>query len=185
VADAVRAARNGRLVVLPAEHGYVVATDAFRSGGVAALRAAKNLSAESTLGVLVGHAAGVHGIAALPAPGQDLIDAFWPGPLTLIVRAQPSLAWPVAGRVAVRMPLHPLLLDVLRDVGPMVSSAVDGPDAVPGAAVVLDVGPRPAGPPSAGVDLTAALPCVVRLGGVDPGQLAAVVPLLAGPVSQA
>lgn len=179
VADAVRAAKNGRLVVLPAEHGMVVATDAFSSNGVAALRAAKGLTPQSVVGVLVGHAAGVHGIAVLPPPGQDLVDAFWPGPLTLILRAQPSLSWPVAGRIAVRMPLHPLLLDVLRGVGPMVASAVAEPAAVPGAAVVLDAGPRPPGPPSAVIDLTAALPVVVRLGALAPERLAEVVPMLA------
>lgn len=104
VGDAVRAARNGRLVVLPAEHGYVLATDAFSASGVAALRAAKDLPAGATLGVLVGHAAGVHGVAVVPPIGQDLIDACWPGPLTLVLRAQASLSWSVAGRIAVRMP---------------------------------------------------------------------------------
>src|ERR1700750_2840578 len=59
--------------------------------------------------------------------GQDLIDEFWPGPLTLVFRSSPTLMWDLGdtrGTVAVRMPLHPVALDLLRRTGPMaVSSA--------------------------------------------------------------
>jgi hypothetical protein len=58
---------------------------------------------------------------------RRLVEAFWPGPLTLIVRAAPSLAWDLGqtrGTVAVRMPLHPVALEVLTETGPLaVSSA--------------------------------------------------------------
>ena len=64
---------------------------------------------------------------SLGAFGQDLIDEFWPGPLTLVFRASPTLMWDLGdtlGTVAVRMPLHPIALDLLSRTGPMaVSSA--------------------------------------------------------------
>ena len=58
---------------------------------------------------------------------RDLVEAFWPGALTIIVEHASSLQWDLGetdGKVAVRMPLHPLALEVLRETGPMaVSSA--------------------------------------------------------------
>lgn len=64
-------------------------------------------------------------------------------------------------------------------MGPVVSSAVPDAAAVPLAAVVLDAGPRPPGPPSAVIDLTTALPTLVRAGGIDRDRLAEVAPALA------
>ena len=62
-----------------------------------------------------------------PAPARDLIEAFWPGGLTVVASVQPSLQWDLGetgGTVAVRMPLHPVALELLRATGPMaVSSA--------------------------------------------------------------
>ena len=63
----------------------------------------------------------------LGAFGQDLIDEFWPGALTLVFRASPTLLWDLGdtkGTVALRMPLHSVALDVLKQTGPLaVSSA--------------------------------------------------------------
>src|ERR1700690_1699408 len=59
--------------------------------------------------------------------GQDLIDEFWPGALTLVFRASPTLLWDLGdskGTVALRMPLHSVALEVLKQTGPLaVSSA--------------------------------------------------------------
>ena len=173
VLAASRAAKNGRLVVLPAETGYVVATDAFAPGGVAALQRAKGLAPTTTLGVLVGHAAAVHGIAArVPTAALDLIAACWPGNLSLVVRTQPSLQWTVpTDRCVVRMPLHPLLLEVVGSVGPMVFSGIASPADWDSAAVILDCGTRPAGPGSTVVDVTTSPPTLIREGAVPAGRL--------------
>ena len=78
--------------------------------------------------VLVPSPRTVDGLAfGLSRTARDLIEAFWPGPLTVVVREQPTLAWDLgdaAGTVALRMPLHPVALELLRETGPMgVSSA--------------------------------------------------------------
>lgn len=177
VVAAVRGARNGRLVVLPAETGYVVASDAFSAAGVAALQRLKGLSAATSLGVLVGHASGVHGIAArVPAAAQDLMAACWPGLLSLVLPMQRSLRWSVpTDRCVVRMPLHPLLLEVVKAVGPTVYSACSTAERE-AAALVLDSGPRPGGPGTTVVDATVEPLLLVREGAVPTDRLQAVVP---------
>src|SRR5699024_12844370 len=78
--------------------------------------------------VLVGAPAVLLALATdVPDYVEDLTDAFWPGPLTLILRAQPSLTWDLGetrGTVALRMPDHEIALELLRRTGPLaVSSA--------------------------------------------------------------
>ena len=78
--------------------------------------------------MLVGTARAAAALADDLGPfGQDLIDEFWPGALTLIFRASPTLLWDLGetnGTVALRMPLHPVALDLLKQTGPLaVSSA--------------------------------------------------------------
>ncbi len=176
IAAAVRGARNGRLVVVPAEVGYVVISDAFSASGVAALQRLKGLNATTSLGVLVGHAAGVHGIAGrVPAAAQDLMDACWPGQLSLVLPLQRSLRWTVpTDRCVVRMPLHPLLLEVVSGIGPTVYSGCS-PTERASAALVLDSGDRPAGPGSTVVDATVSPPVLLRAGAVPVERLRAVV----------
>lgn len=178
IARAVRSAKNGRLVVAPAETGYVVVADAFSRPGVAALQRLKGLSPTTSLGILVGSPAGVHAVAArLPAAAQDLIGAFWPGQLSLLVRLSDSLDWTVpTGRAAVRMPLHPVLLDLVTGIGPAVFSGVDAAQR-DGVDVVLDLGERASGPGSTVVDVTGPTPVLLREGAVPAERVAQVVDL--------
>jgi tRNA threonylcarbamoyl adenosine modification protein (Sua5/YciO/YrdC/YwlC family) len=72
--------------------------------------------------------AALDGLAAeVPQPARDLAEAFWPGGLTLILKAQPSLAWDLGetkGTVALRVPSNQVALDLLAETGPLaVSSA--------------------------------------------------------------
>lgn len=182
ITAAIRAARNGRLAALPAETGYVLATDAFSESGVAALQRAKGLGPGTSLGVLVGHKPGVHGIAAGLSPAAlELMEACWPGMLSLLVRTQPSLRWTVpTDRCAVRMPLHPVLLAVVAGVGPMVYSRAATDEEREGAAVLLDCGDRPGGPGATLVDATAQPLRLLREGAVDFDRLSAVVPDIIG-----
>jgi tRNA threonylcarbamoyl adenosine modification protein (Sua5/YciO/YrdC/YwlC family) len=177
VAAAIRAMRNGRLVVLPAESGYVVATDAFSSTGVAALRRCKGLAPGTSMGIMVGHASGIHGIAAaVPGPATTLMAACWPGQLGLLLRAQPSLQWTVpTDRFVARMPLHPLLLEVVAAVGPTVYSACNDDDRA-GVDLVLDCGERPPGPGSSIVDATVEPLQLLRVGAEPVERIQAVVP---------
>jgi L-threonylcarbamoyladenylate synthase len=183
IAGAVRAARNGRLVALPAESGYVLATDAFTAAGVAALQRAKGLDQRTSLGVLVGHRSGVHGIATGLSPAAlELMAAFWPGQLSLIVQTQRSLHWTVpTDRCAVRMPLHPVLLAVVAGVGPMVYSGLSDPAERDRAAVVLDCGERPAGAAATLIDATHQPLRILREGAIEADRLRSIVPSLLGP----
>ena len=179
IAAAVRALRNGRLVALPAETGYVLAADAFHDGGVEQLRSVKGLGLRTSLGVLVGSVQGVHGIGTRLSPeALDLMAATWPGQLSLVVRTQPSLRWTVpTDRCVVRMPLHPVLLQVVEQVGPMVYSGLGASDGS-AAFLRLEAGQRPAGQGSTVVDATGPQLRVVREGAVPLARLVEIVPSL-------
>src|SRR5581483_8415749 len=114
--------------------------------------------------------------------GQDLIDEFWPGALTLVFRASPTLMWDLGdtkGTVALRMPLHPIALEVLKQTGPLAVSSANRTgqpsattaleaqqqlgDAV---AVYLDAGLSLDNVPSTILDLTGTIPRVLREGAI-------------------
>src|SRR5256884_9182740 len=125
---AVTAARVGELIVLPTDTVYGIGADAFTPAAVTTMRAAKGRGRNMPPPVLVGTARAAAALVDdLGECGQDLIDGFWPGALTLVFRASPTLLWDLGdtkGTVALRMPLHSVALDVLKQTGPLaVSSA--------------------------------------------------------------
>ena len=128
VEAAVDAVKRGDLVVLPTDTVYGLGADAFKPWAVTALLEAKGRDRQMPPPVLVGTRATLDGLVFnLPDTARDLVEAFWPGALTIVVEHAPSLQWDLGdldGTVAVRMPLHPVALEVLRETGPMaVSSA--------------------------------------------------------------
>jgi L-threonylcarbamoyladenylate synthase len=191
---AAAALRRGELVVLPTDTVYGVAADAFDPAAVAGLLAAKGRGRQAPPPVLVGT---VRAAAALVedfgSVGEDLIDQFWPGGLTLVCRASRSLAWDLGdtkGTVAIRMPLHPVALDLLRRTGPLAVSSANRSgepsattageaEAQLGAAVgvYLDGGACPANVPSTIVDLTGTVPRLLRAGVVPIERLREVIAL--------
>jgi L-threonylcarbamoyladenylate synthase len=196
VAEAAAALRKGELAVLPTDTVYGVAADAFSHGGVAALMAAKGQGRGTPPAVLVGTMrAALALVEDVDAAGKDLIDEFWPGALTLVFPAGRSLTWDLGdtkGTVAVRMPLHPVALDLLKETGPLaVSSAKRAadtpvPDTVSVAeaqlgdavAVYLDSGPCPGDTLSTIVDLTGAVPRLLRRGVIPVARLRTIVPVV-------
>jgi L-threonylcarbamoyladenylate synthase len=194
IEEAVAALRRGELVVLPTDTVYGVAADAFQPAAVAGLLAAKGRGREAPPPVLVGT---VRAAAALVedfgTAGEDLIDQFWPGGLTLVCRARQSLLWDLGdtkGTVAVRMPLHPVALDLLKQTGPLAVSSANlsgEPSATTAAqaeaqlgaavAVYLDGGACPRDVPSTIVDLTGTVPRLLRAGAVPIEQLREVIAL--------
>lgn len=194
IAAAIDAVRGGRLVVLPTDTVYGIGADAFNNAGVTALLAAKGRGRDMPVGVLVGSWNSIDGLALIvPDTARELIRAFWPGALSLIVAQAPSLQWDLGearGTVMVRMPLHPVALEVLKAVGPMAVSSANvsgGPPAVEAAEaqrqlgesvdVYLDAGPAEQGAASTIVDLTGPAPRIVRTGPVSAEQLGAVLGL--------
>lgn len=184
IASAISALKGGRLVVLPTDTVYGIGADAFDGEAVAALLAAKGRGRDMPVPVLVGSWHTIEGLVYnVPNSARELIRAFWPGALSLVVRQAPSLHWDLGdahGTVMLRMPLHPVAIELLRAVGPMaVSSAnVSGhPPAVTAEAareqlgeqveVYLDAGTSEQQAASTIVDLTGAHPRVLREGPVS------------------
>lgn len=192
LAAAVNAVKSGRLVVLPTDTVYGIGADAFDSDAVAALLAAKGRGRDMPVGVLVGSWHTIEGLAhAVPQHARELIRAFWPGALSLVVRQAPSLQWDLGdarGTVMLRMPLHPVAIELLRETGPMaVSSAnISGRPAATTSAeareqlgplvqVYLEGGLAPQQAASTIVDLTGQMPRVLREGPISAVAIAAVL----------
>src|SRR6266487_2582346 len=119
---------RGELVVLPTDTVYGIGADAFIPSAVNALLDAKGRGRDMPVPVLVGSWKALDGLVLhLPDKARELIEAFWPGALTLVLTHAPTLAWDLGdtrGTVAVRMPLHPVALELLKLTGPLaVSSA--------------------------------------------------------------
>ncbi len=129
---AARAARqaiaSGELVVMPTDTVYGVAADAFSPEAVQRLLDAKGRGRQSPPPVLIPNTDTLAALAAeVVEPVRMLAEAFWPGQLTIVVKAQAALDWDLGdsgGTVALRMPNYELTLELLRETGPLaVSSA--------------------------------------------------------------
>src|ERR1035437_7339370 len=174
---AVTAARAGELIVLPTDTVYGIGADASTPAAVTTMLAAKGRGRNMPPPVLVGTARAAAALAEdLGAFGQDLIDEFWPGALT----------------VALRMPLHSVALDVLKQTGPLaVSSAIrhGHPLAITAdeaqeqlgesVSVYLDGGLCAENIPSTILDLTGTIPKVLRAGAISVDRLRTVASLIA------
>jgi tRNA threonylcarbamoyl adenosine modification protein (Sua5/YciO/YrdC/YwlC family) len=189
-ADAVA---RGEVIVLPADTVYGVGADAFDRTAVAAVLAAKGRGRDMPPPVLVPHVRALDGLATdLTPAARELVAAFWPGPLTLVCRAQPSLDWDLGdthGTVALRMPLHRVALAVLEKTGPLAVTSANRTgspaattcdeavemlgDAV---SIYLDAGPSPSSVASTIIDVTGDAPRVLRAGPLEPDRLLTVVP---------
>jgi tRNA threonylcarbamoyl adenosine modification protein (Sua5/YciO/YrdC/YwlC family) len=192
LAAAASAVRSGRLVVLPTDTLYGLGADAFSSAAVRSLLAAKNRGPDMPVPVLVGSWSTIDGLVShVPGAARELVEAFWPGGLSLVLPHAPSLTWDLGvtrGTVMLRMPLHPVALELLRDVGPMAVSSANISGRPPAttvaealeqldgsAAVYLDGGPCRVGVASTIVDLTADEPRILREGAVSAGAVAEVL----------
>jgi L-threonylcarbamoyladenylate synthase len=195
--DPLQAARilaAGGLVGLPTETVYGLAADAENPAAVARIYAAKGRPADHPLIVHVAAASDLAGwVREVPDYAWRLAERGWPGPMTLVLRRSAKAGDHVTGgqdTVAVRVPDHPLALDVLRafegglaapsanrfgKVSP--TSAADvieelGSVLIPGRDGVLDGGTSGVGLESAIVDCTGATPRILRPGAVTAEQIA-------------
>ena len=205
---AVAHVRAGGLLILPTDTVYGIGALASDAAGVSRLLAAKGRDRRMPPPVLVADPAQAADVVVrLPDAARALIGAFWPGALTLVLDARADLDWDLGesgGTVALRMPDHPLALELLRRTGPMaVTSAnrtglapatdaaaalaafpgrvalADDAAAGPHGAdiLLLDGGPTPGPVPSTIVSLAGGSPgpIVVREGVVPRAELAAVL----------
>ena len=119
---------HGELVVMPTDTVYGVAADAFNAEAVLRLVTAKGRTLKSPPPVLIPDSATLDALAHdVPDVVRTLVAKYWPGALTVILNAQPSLAWDLGearGTVALRMPSNHIALELLSETGPLaVSSA--------------------------------------------------------------
>lgn len=194
-ADAVQ---RGEVVVLPTDTVYGVGADAFDAAAVARVLAAKGRGRAMPPPVLVPSVRTLDGLATdISWAARELVAAFWPGPLTLVLLAQPSLQWDLGdtgGTVALRMPLHRTALALLELTGPLAVTSANRTGEPPATtcdeaveqlgeavSVYLDGGPCTSSSASTILDVTSLVPRVLRLGELTLERLQAVVPALQHP----
>jgi L-threonylcarbamoyladenylate synthase len=119
---------RGELVVIPTDTVYGVAADAFSPDAVQRLLDAKGRDRTAPPPVLVPGIPTLDALAeTVPDEVRELVARFWPGGLTIVLRARPTLDWDLGetrGTVAVRMPSDRIALELLSETGPLaVSSA--------------------------------------------------------------
>ena len=190
-ADAVRA---GRCVVLPTDTVYGIGCDAFNNDAVETLLATKRRGPDMPVPVLVGSWVTIQGLVReFTETAKTLVEAFWPGGLSIVVPEAPSLPWNLGdtrGTVLLRMPNQPLALELLQETGPMaVSSAnISGNppattatearqqfgDEVP---IYLDGGTAEIGEPSTIIDISGPAPRILREGAISAERIGQVLEL--------
>ena len=195
---AVDLLRAGELVAFPTETVYGLGADASNPEAVAKIFAAKGRPADHPLIVhLAGHDAVDQWAEAVPAVAWELMETFWPGPLTLILKKQAWVPLTVTGgqnTVGLRVPGHPVALELLRRFA---ASGGNGGIAAPSAnrfgrispttaahvqeelgarvPLILDGGPCAVGIESTIVDCSRGEPVVLRPGHISPLHLEAVL----------
>ena len=191
--ECARVIEAGNLLVIPTDTVYGIAADAFSTSAVTALLKAKGRGRDMPPPVLVPRADTVFGLVdGVDETILTLTARFWPGPLTIIAAAQPSLDWDLGethGTVAVRMPDDEHALALLTRTGPLaVSSAnISGKPAATSAdeaqdmlgsdvEIYLDGGERTAGTASTIIDLSGDTPRIVRQGPITAEELREIVP---------
>lgn len=191
--DAAAIIRAGGLVAFPTETVYGLGADALNAEASGKIYAAKGRPSDNPLIVHVAEFTDMERIAArIPVAAKKLSDAFWPGPLTMIVEKNKKVPYETTGgmdTVAVRMPNHPVALELIRRSGGYIAApsantsgkpsptraehvALDMDGRIP---MILDGGPVEIGIESTIVDLTEEIPMVLRPGYITPMMLEAVL----------
>lgn len=168
-------------MVLPTDTVYGIGCDAFDPAAVTAVLAAKGRGRDLPPPVLIPTARTAQGLATeIPDYAKALMERFWPGPLTLVLKAHTSLQWDLGdtnGTVALRVPSDETALQLLADVGPMAVTSANSTGSPPArtadeamtmlgetVAVFLDGGPVNSDGPSTIIDCTGLMPVTLRHG---------------------
>ena len=183
--EAVRSLNSGGVVVFPTDTLYGLGADGFSLAGLQRIFSIKGRRADLALPVLVAGLDQVEAVAQpMSAQAQRLAERFWPGPLTLVMRRSPDLPGLVTGgadTVAVRMPGHPVPLELARRLGrPITGTSANRsgqPDLLDLSALenqlgnlvdhIIQTGPVPAGTASTIVNVTGDTPQLLRGGAIS------------------
>jgi L-threonylcarbamoyladenylate synthase len=175
---------SGGLVVFPTETVYGLGANALDPVAAGKIFAAKGRPADNPLIVHVHEPQGAEPLGRLDQRTLDLMGVFWPGPLTLVIPASPAVPLQVTGglgTVAVRMPAHPVALDLIRRSGvpvagpsanrsgrPSPTRAEDVMEDLGGRVeMILDAGPTDVGVESTVLDVSGEVPILLRPGGTS------------------
>jgi L-threonylcarbamoyladenylate synthase len=179
---------RGGLLVLPTDTLYGLGCDPFNASAVQALFAAKGRGRDLPLPVLVHNWRQAVGLVEdVTEQAQALIAAWWPGPLTLVLREAAGIGWDLGesrGTVAVRMPKQTFALALIQRTGPLAVSSANrsgeqSPRTIPGIVeqlgdqveVFFDAGPAGEGPASTIVDLSGTRPRMLREGAIPAAEI--------------
>ncbi|MDD2665966.1 MAG: L-threonylcarbamoyladenylate synthase [Methanocellales archaeon] len=181
--------RNGGLVAFPTETVYGLGADALNAEAVASIFRAKNRPVDNPLIVHVADREEVYKLMKdIPVKAEELMDFFWPGPLTLVLKKSEIVPYVTTGgleTVALRMPDHRVPLALIAESGMPIAAPSANPAGKPsptnarhvmedlGAKVdiILDGGPTRVGVESTVLDLTASKPRILRPGGITAEEL--------------
>lgn len=188
LARAQRELRDGHLLVVPTDTVYGIGADAANPEAVAAVLAAKGRGRQMPPPVLVASVDAIDSLCVdVPEAARACARAFWPGGLTLILRARPDLGWDLGetgGTIGVRMPDQGALLDLLADAGPMAVTSANLTGQPPATTVLqavsyfgdsvslyLDAGPTVGSTASSIVDCAHGAPRIIRMGTISLADL--------------
>ncbi len=185
--------KEERLVAFPTETVYGLGADATSDKAVKGIFIAKGRPADNPLIVHIGDPSQLENLAiTLPKVGRELIEHFWPGPLTLVVHSEGRIAQSVTAglpTVGVRMPSHPVALALLKVTGiPIAAPSANRSgrpspteadhvwtDLVGRIDGILDAGPTGVGVESTVLDITVSPPMLLRPGGITAESLQQVI----------
>ncbi len=189
--QAIEVLSRGELVAFPTDTVYGLGVDAFNDQAVRRLYLAKGRSQEKAIPVLVANLEQfVDIVDRTTVPAMRLVEKFWPGPLTIVLRQASNLAGAISayGTVGVRIPDHPIAQELIRAAGPLAVTSANrsgDPEACTaeeietsmGAQVhlIVDGGRTPGGQPSSVVDCTQDPPTILRVGPITEEEIRSVL----------
>lgn len=186
--EAAAVIRDGGLVAFPTETVYGLGADAFNPDAARKIYAAKGRPSDNPLIVHIAEFKALESIAeVLPDYAGKLAEVFWPGPLTMIVKKNKNVPYETTGgldTVAVRMPDHPVALQLIRESGRLIAAPSANTSGRPSPTlaehvaedlggripVILDGGEVGIGIESTIIDLTEDVPMILRPGYIT-GQM--------------
>ena len=196
VDTAVRYLKSGEVIIAAAEHGYVYLADAFDKDAVKTIHILRGDRTSVVAQVFIGDIKVLTGITAgLTQEQENLLNAFWPGLLSVTMKSQLALSWDLGderrlGKVNVRLPNRKFLNAILLKTGPLAvaSAALTGQSAIldlkklsiyeSDIGVVFDEGQLESGQLSTWIDISENEITVVRVGDISLEKLRSIVPTI-------
>ena len=192
LARALKSIRDGYVIVVPLEHGYVYACDAFSHFAVRAMHVLRGDALGVVAQVIIPNAKTAQGLSrSMRADVQELTNAFWPGLLSLNVKPQMGLAWDLGDdqrldQISLRMPQEGFVLDLMQQSGPLAITSITN-NGLPtlldverfensGVDVIFDGGHLPAGPRTTVINVSDDGMELVREGAISRKSLQEVSP---------